>query len=381
MSNQALPRYIRPLFNKLTTHKVPLRLNADGAHLPGVSLITGSLTAPTEGKAWQIEASAAYQLDSWDAQSGEAYSSTGAGEIKALALTEATGSSEGYYQAAPTAGWMWQLHKNDIPNAVRSFMLSAVKKYNPTELLAGIRWVAEPAHRGKIRLFTSDQYRVHEAVLPAVWADGFEGGSGWLHPAMTLAFARKELVDIVVHPENVAVAALSPQPARHLEYLVADNSELMSSSLMPLVENVLPGTADAGIGGEVNEVLSVLDELLSRLDRKSAKQSLVWIEKSPEAGLVLGLGETNEHLPLMQVSGNLSLQAFNGTYLRKALAPFAGARFYLGQGRDSNRPVLLTVQGLPVRACIMPIRLPDGRTGERVPGAVVFDPRGYHPRY
>lgn len=381
MSNQALPRYIRPLFNKLTTHKAPLRLNADGAHLPGVSLITGSITTPAEGKAWQIEASAAYQLDSWDAQSGEAYSSTGAGKIKALSLTEATGSSEGYYQGVPAAGWMWQLHKNDIPDAVRTFMLGAVKKYNPTDLLAGIRWVARPAHRNKIRLLVSDQYRVHEVVLPAVWADGFEGGSGWLHPAMTLAFARKELVDIVVHPENVAVAALSPKPSRSLEYLVADNSELLSSTVLPLVENVLPDTADAGIGGEVNEVLSVLDELLPRLSGYAAKQALVWFEKTSKAGLALGLGETSEHLPLMQVSGNLRLQAFNGTYLRKALAPFAGARFYLGQGKNPNRPAVVTVQGLPVRACIMPIRLGSDQPSKLGPGDAVFDPQGYEPRY
>ena len=381
MSNQALPRYIRPLFNKLTTHKAPLRLNAAGAHLPGVSLITSSPTAPAEGKAWQIEASAAYQLDSWDAQTGEAYSSTGAGEIKALHLTEATGGDEGYYKGAPSCGWMWQLHKNDIPDAVRSFMLGAVKKYNPTDLLAGIRWIARPAHRDKIRLLVSDQYRVHEVVLPAAWADGFEGGSGWLHPAMTLAFARKELVSITVHSENVAVAALSPKPAHHLEYLVADNSELLSSTVLPLVENVLPDTAAAGIGGEVNEVLSVLDELLPRLGRKVTRQELVWFEKTSKAGLALGLGETNEHLPLMQVSGNLRLQTFNSAYLRKALAPFAGARFYLGQGRDSNRPVILTIQGLPVRACIMPIRLGSDQPSKLGPGDAVFDPHGYAPRY
>ncbi len=381
MSNQALPRYIRPLFNKLTTHKAPLRLNADGAHLPGVSLITGSLTTAAKGKAWQIEASAAYQLDSWDVESGEAYSSTGAGEIKALHLTETTNEGEGYYKGAPAAGWLWTLHKNDIPDAVRSFMLGAVKKYNPTDLLAGIRWVANPTHRGKICLLVSDQYRVHEVVMPTVWADGFEGGSGWLHPAMTLAFARKELACIRVHPENVAVATFTAKPSRSLEYLVADNSELLSSTLLPLVENVLPDTADAGIGGEVNEVLSVLSELLPRLSGYAAKQGLVWFEKTSKAGLALGLGETNEHLPLMQVSGNLRLQAFNGAYLKKALAPFAGARFYLGQGRNSNRPAILTIQGLPVRACIMPIRLSSNQPSKLGPGDAVFDPHGYAPRY
>ena len=381
MATNELPKYIRPLFNKLTTHKAPLHLNAAGAHLPGVSLITSSLTVPAEGKAWQIEASAAYQLDSWDVESGEAYSSTGAGEIKALTLTEATGEDEGYYKGAPAAGWLWQLHKNDIPDAVRAFMLGAVKKYNPTDLLAGIRWIARPAHRDKIRLLVSDQYRVHEVVLPAVWADGFEGGSGWLHPAMTLAFARKELVNIVVHPENVAVATFTAKPSRSLEYLVADNSELLSSTVLPLVENVLPDTAAAGIGGEVNEVLSVLGELLPRLGRKTARQELVWFEKTSKAGLVLGAGETNERLPLMQVSGNLRLQAFNGAYLRKALAPFAGARFYLGQGWDSNRAAVMTIQGLPVRACIMPIRLGSDRPSELGPGDAVFDPHGYAPRY
>ena len=151
--------------------------------------------------------------------------------------------------------------------------------------------------------------------------------------------------------------------------------------MLPLVENVLPDTAAAGIGGEVNEVLSVLGELLPRLGRKTARQELVWFEKTSKAGLVLGAGETNEYLPLMQVSGNLRLQAFNGAYLRKALDPFAGARFYLGQGRDSNRPAVVTVQGLPVRACIMPIRLGSDRPSKLGSGDAVFDPRGYAPLY
>lgn len=385
MSSRALPRYIRPLFNKLTRGSLwPLFLDASGPHLPGVSLLTSTPTSAVEaGPTWELNGAEGYQLDSWNPQTGEAYSSNSSGEIKALkprsAHTPIIG--QGYVMGLPAGAWLWKLEATDVADSLRTFLLAAAKKYSAGDLLAGIRWVADPAHRGKIRLLSSDQYRVHEVVLAAVWADGFEGGSGWLHPAMTLAFARKELVSIAVHPENVAVAALSPKPARHLEYLVADNSELLSSTLLPLVENVLPDTADAGIGGEVNEVLSVLGELLPRLSGYAAKQGLVWFEKTSKVGLALGLGKTNEHLPLMQASGNLRLQAFNGDFLKKALAPFAGARFYLGQGQDSNRPAILTIQGLPVRACIMPIRLGSDQPSKLGPGDAVFDPHGYAPRY
>lgn len=379
MTRRALPSYIRPLFNQLISQQTSLLLDNNGAHLPGISLLIGGYGSEA-GQAWEADALATYQLDSWDTSTGEAYTSSGSGEITGLNCLYASSNPAPYGQEMPTTSWLWQVHMNEVSESLRTFLLAAPKKYTPKSRLAGIRWIADPNHRNKIRLLASDQHRVHEVVLPARWQDDFSGGAGWLHPAMSLALARKELVNLQVHPENVAVASFAPKSGQAPVHLVTSHSAKVSAKANP--EDFMTPLLTAGIGGEGNEVVAALDELTSRVRGKVATQGLVWVAHHPLDGLSMGVTGTGEHLPLVQVSGNSRFQVFNIDYLRGALAPFAGAKFYLAQGEASSSAALLTVQGAPVRALLLPVQPAQSLEElELGAGEPVFDPAGHGPRF
>lgn len=378
-----LPKYIRPLLNKVTKRPGKLYLSASGCHIDGeLSLVLDQAQANASAEHWALNAQDAAGLAEWDMGSGQVTCCNSKGAVKTIEGQQANPNNLPYVAEEVEGPGLWTLAAEDLPPTLVKFLAAATEKHDPESMLSCVRWVADKKHRNKIRLLASDRYRIHEVVVPARWADDLVEGVGWLAPAVVMALGRKELVWVKALAGQKAAARL--KRAGQQVTLVAC-SDVFVPSYTPSLEDLMGYVApDAGIGGEVNELVATLAELKAPLKGVARKRAQAWIQTKGLERPQMGLGESNQGLELIQTAGSIRLPLFTVAFLEDALSAFAGARFFLGQESKSlKKPVMITVPGEPVRVLLAPCRFAGDDSEKYGLGddPVVLDPAGFGPRF